>query len=273
MCVERAVERTGYADFWELRRLNVIPKETTNYVPIVQALAIISLNPAAYGIELPEMDPPLRFDTHTLDAKTNLNLVADLLGITKAEVRELNPAVKGDLAPQGYPLRVPKQTVPALLAGLNQVPAEKRIAWRAHRVSDGDTLPAIAKQFKVTPAKIAEANALTDGASAEANALSGAMRTGDLLLIPATYTAPVVKRAARKSTRKAATRKRTTTQKATPAKKTAAAKKSASAKKPVSASKKPSNGKVQTTARKSGKAATPPRAANAGKAKVGTSRG
>ena len=25
-CVQRAVERTGYADFWELRRLNALPK-------------------------------------------------------------------------------------------------------------------------------------------------------------------------------------------------------------------------------------------------------
>lgn len=273
MCVERAVERTGYADFWELRRLNVIPKETTNYVPIVQALAIISLNPAVYGIELPEMDPPLRFDTHTLDAKTNLNLVADLLGITKAELRELNPAVKGDLAPEGYPLRVPKQAVPALLAGLEQVPAEKRVSWRAHRVSEGETLPGIAKQFKVTPAKIAEANALDAGASEEPKDLAGAMQTGDLLLIPATYTAPVAKQATGKRSGKSVTRKRSTTRKATPRKKTAATRKSASSAKSALSTRRASAGKVQTTAKKSAKPAAPPRAANAGKTKVGASRG
>src|SRR2546422_1801408 len=33
--VEKAVERTGYADFWELRRRAVLPAETTNYVPII----------------------------------------------------------------------------------------------------------------------------------------------------------------------------------------------------------------------------------------------
>ena len=28
--VQRAVEHTGYADFWELYKLNALPKETRN---------------------------------------------------------------------------------------------------------------------------------------------------------------------------------------------------------------------------------------------------
>lgn len=260
MCVERAVERTGYADFWELRRLSAIPKETTNYVPIVQALAIISMNPPAYGIELPEMDPPLHFDTHTLEAKTNLNLVADLLGITKAEIRELNPAVKGDLAPEGYALRVPKQTVPTLLAGLSQVPPAQRVAWRAHRVSEGETLPAIARQYKVTPDRIAAANALSDSATEESSQPSGSMQAGDLLLIPATYSVPAAKKPAAKSTKRAPVRKRAT------GKKPAARKPTASRRAPSATS------SPRASARKS--VATPqPRAASVGNTKTKSSRG
>ncbi|MCU0228101.1 MAG: transglycosylase SLT domain-containing protein, partial [Bryobacterales bacterium] len=179
-CVARAVERTGFADFWELRRRNAIPKETTSYVPIVQALAIISLNPAAYGIELPEPDAPLDVDSHVLEEKTHLNLVADILGITKAELRELNPAVNGDLAPAGYTLRVPKQTVPVLVSGLQPIPAANRVAWRAHRVAEGDTLPAIASQYKTSVAAISKANEIA----------TEAFQAGDLLLIPAAYQAP-----------------------------------------------------------------------------------
>jgi membrane-bound lytic murein transglycosylase D len=187
-CVSRAVERTGYADFWELRRRNAIPRETTNYVPIVQALAIISQNPAAYGIELPEPDPPLDFDSYQLDATTNLHLAADLLGISKAELRELNPAVKGDIAPAGYTLRVPKNTVPTLVSGLSQIPESNRIAWRAHRVSDGDTLQAIASQYRTTAAAIVRANEVNESS----------VQAGDVLLIPAAYTPPAQNKAVQK---------------------------------------------------------------------------
>ena len=178
-CVGRAVERTGYADFWELRKRSAIPRETTNYVPIVQALAIIALNPGAYGIELPEPDPPLEFDSHVLEATTHLNLVADILGLTKAELRDLNPAVTGDQVPAGYPLRIPKQAAPVLLSGLSQIPETKRVVWRAHRVSDGDTLRAIAAQYRTSAAAITKANEVADDS----------MQAGDLLLIPATYAA------------------------------------------------------------------------------------
>ncbi|MCS7316434.1 MAG: transglycosylase SLT domain-containing protein, partial [Bryobacterales bacterium] len=34
VAVQRAVERTGYADFWELHKRNVLPRETSHYVPI-----------------------------------------------------------------------------------------------------------------------------------------------------------------------------------------------------------------------------------------------
>lgn len=201
-CVGRAVERTGYADYWELRKRGAVPRETTNYVPIVQALAIISLNPKAYGIELPEADPAMEFDSHVLDAKTNMNLMADLLGITQTELRELNPAVRDGVAPAGYTLRVPKEAVPTLLSGLSQIPVPNRTGWRAHRVNDGDTIQAIATQYKTTPAAITKANEVSDSS----------VHAGDLLLIPATYTPPAPARrpAARKpaaSSKKPAARK------------------------------------------------------------------
>ena len=50
-CVEKAVQRTGYADFWELRARNAIPKETTNYVPIIVAMTIMHKNAKDYDLE------------------------------------------------------------------------------------------------------------------------------------------------------------------------------------------------------------------------------
>src|SRR5437773_3560984 len=59
MNVAHAVERTGYADFWELYRRNQLPKETRNYVPIILAVTIMAKNPAAYGLTDIEPEPPL----------------------------------------------------------------------------------------------------------------------------------------------------------------------------------------------------------------------
>src|SRR5580700_2613434 len=47
--VQAAVRKTGYADFWELYRRNVLPKETRNYVPIILAMTIVSKNLSQYG--------------------------------------------------------------------------------------------------------------------------------------------------------------------------------------------------------------------------------
>ena len=61
--VEKAVERTGYADFWELRGRGVMPAETTNYVPIILAMTIMEKNAAEYGIDGITPEPPLEYDT------------------------------------------------------------------------------------------------------------------------------------------------------------------------------------------------------------------
>ena len=49
--VQHAVERTGYADFWELYRRGVLPQETQNYVPIIIAETIMAKNPEQYGLQ------------------------------------------------------------------------------------------------------------------------------------------------------------------------------------------------------------------------------
>jgi len=47
----KGIERTGYADFWELYKRNVLPRETKNYVPIIVALTLIAKDAAHYGIQ------------------------------------------------------------------------------------------------------------------------------------------------------------------------------------------------------------------------------
>jgi membrane-bound lytic murein transglycosylase D len=173
--VERAVERTGYADFWHLRSLGVLPAETTNYVPIILAMTIMEKNAAEYGLESVQFDPPLQYDTIQTTAPTSMTLVADIIDSPQAELVALNPAVLKATAPANYPLHVPKGTGNQLMATLETIPAEHRDSWRMHRVAPGETLAAIGKRYGTSPSAITAANKL---ASAEAT-------EGDRLLIPA----------------------------------------------------------------------------------------
>ncbi len=61
--VQAAVRRTGYADFWELYRRNVLPKETRNYVPIILAVTIVTKNLSQYGFDDVSMDEPVAYDS------------------------------------------------------------------------------------------------------------------------------------------------------------------------------------------------------------------
>jgi membrane-bound lytic murein transglycosylase D len=171
-CVERAVQRTGYADFWEIRRRNAIPKETSNYVPIIVAMTLMHKNAKAYGIDDVAYDPPLQYDTVEVAAPTHLALVADAADRSVSEIRELNPSLLANVAPEGYPLHVPLGTGTTVLATLDTIPANRRASWRIHRVAEGDTIETIARRYRMATSAIEAANSSTEA------------EIGDVLVIP-----------------------------------------------------------------------------------------
>jgi membrane-bound lytic murein transglycosylase D len=173
--VEKAVERTGYADFWELRSRGVLPAETTNYVPIILAMTIMEKNAAEYGIEGFQLDPSLEYDTVETPGLTSLTLVADILDIPVTELAEINPASLRGMVPEAYPLHVPKGTADPLVAAFQRIPANHLDAWRMHRVSAGETLAVIGKRYNVQASNIVAVNHLDADQPQE----------GDRLLIPA----------------------------------------------------------------------------------------
>lgn len=177
VAVARAVERTGYADFWELRNRHVLPLQTTNYVPIILAMTIMTKNAAEYGIEGVVPEQPLEYDTIEVTSPTNLALVSDLTDAPVQELLDLNPALLKGVAPADYPLHVPKGTGSTLMASLQMIPAERRASWRMHTVARGETLASIGKRYGMSARSIADANRLTSGSPA----------TGERLLIPVAY--------------------------------------------------------------------------------------
>jgi membrane-bound lytic murein transglycosylase D len=157
-CIDKAIQRTGYADFWTLRRMNVLPKETANYVPAILAMTIMGKNAKDYGLDDVDLDQPLEYDTIELESPTHLALVADALDRPLAELREINPSLMRSVAPAGAVLHVPKGTLAQLEAAFQAVPANRRDAWRLHRLQADDTFAALGKRYNTTAALVGTAN-------------------------------------------------------------------------------------------------------------------
>ncbi len=174
--VDRAVERTGYADYWELLKRHALPRETANYVPIIVAMTIMAKNPQDYGLEHIDVDQPVDYDSIQLSAATSLDLLADATQQPVSVVRDLNPSLLRSVVPAGFQVHIPKGTEKSAQAALNTVPAENRKAWRIHHVEAGDTLEAIAKSFHMSTGRIVAVNRTAQSIEA-----------GDVLLIPAVY--------------------------------------------------------------------------------------
>jgi membrane-bound lytic murein transglycosylase D len=175
--VQHAIERTGYADFWELYRRNVLPKETKNYVPIILALTLISKDPARYGIEF-EPEPPLKSDTVKPGQPIDLRLVAETIDTDLETLRSLNPQLLRLVTPADpeFVLQLPEGTAERFFAEIAAIPPEKWVSWRRHKVEQGETLSAVARRYHVLPSEIAQANNLPAG---------GALEEGQKLIIPA----------------------------------------------------------------------------------------
>lgn len=172
LTVARAVERTGYADYWQLQKMRALPVETQNYVPIIIALALVCKDPALYGVQV-DPDKPLPAEPVELDHQISLNLVADASGADVDELRLLNPELLRGLTPNepNFVLNLPAGTKKAFEENIEQVPEDKWTSWRLHPAADGESLPEIARHYRVTVAALELANHLEPHATVPAGFL------------------------------------------------------------------------------------------------------
>ena len=184
--VQKGIERTGYADFWELYKRNVLPRETKNYVPIIIALTLIAKDAAHYSIQA-DPEAPVSTDIVKPGRPIDLRLVAETIDVNLETLRLLNPSLLRMATPDdpSFELRLPKGAGERFTAEMAAIPPDKWVSWRRHRVEPGETLTSIAKKYRVTPVAIAEANNLERSAALEA---------GVKLTIPAAQPASETKR-------------------------------------------------------------------------------
>jgi membrane-bound lytic murein transglycosylase D len=182
--VQRAVMKTGYADFWELYRRGVLPGETKNYVPGIIAAIIMAKNPAQYGLDKLVPDTAVLSDTVAIDYAIDLHLVADVTNASLPEIVALNPSLLRMSTPNdvSFDLHLPPGTRDAYLARIKEIPEEKRSSWRFHVVRAGESLEAIASMLHSRASEIAETNSIAPGESLD---------DGDELVVPVATAASV----------------------------------------------------------------------------------
>ena len=160
--VQAAVRRTGYADFWQLYKRDVLPRETKNYVPIIVAMTIMAKNAKQYGLDSIFPEQPAEVDTVSIDYPVDLRLVSEIIDVPATTLQELNPSLLRMTTPKDgtFDLVLPAGNKDKYLATIAAIPADKRVLWRYHKVESGETLATIAKKYHTTAAQISNVNGL-----------------------------------------------------------------------------------------------------------------
>lgn len=163
LTVERAIQRNQRlgkpTDFWHLK----LPTETRGYVPELLAMKRLVANPARYGLEFSHIPNEPYFVTVQTGGQVDLQVVADIAGISTSDLYELNPAFHRFATDPTGPFRllVPADAAEGLQDALNQLTPEQRMRVDHYTVHHGDTVASIAKHFATTPEVVRELNGLS----------------------------------------------------------------------------------------------------------------
>ncbi len=161
-------------DFWHLR----LPRETEAYVPKLLAMKRLVEDPARYGLVFTAIPNQPYFERVLTPGQINLQVAAQIAGITPDEVYELNPAFhRWATDPTGpFYLLMPVDAAPVFEQNVADLTTDERMGIELYAVRRHDTVFSIARQFKTTPEILRKLNTLP----------SGRLTVGTELEVPAT---------------------------------------------------------------------------------------
>lgn len=162
MTVTRAIQRNQRlgkpTDFWHLK----LPTETRGYVPELLAMRRLVANPERYGLEFSRIANEPYFVAIATGGQIDLTVVADIAGVSVADLYELNPAFhRWATDPTGpYRLLVPVDAAEGLQDTILHLTPEQRMRVDHYTVRRGDTIATIAFRYATKPDVIRELNDL-----------------------------------------------------------------------------------------------------------------
>ncbi len=189
-CLRRIDDPFEKRTFWEIR--GCLVTETREYVPRVLAAAVLSSDPARFGLAVPnEQEIDERYEIVDVPTVMPLSRLAELSGTTVEQLRQANTEISSsaDATPgRNFPLYVPiaandtlssngapglsgASGAEALAAALAALPPDPEVAaprddetpstrTTRYRVRRGDTLGKIASRHKVSLETLARNNRL-----------------------------------------------------------------------------------------------------------------
>lgn len=189
--VSKAIRRSGgQQNYWNIRRN--LPKETQGYVPAFLATMYIFEYHKEHGI-VPQRANVKHFETDTVMVKQQLSFrqISDLLDISVAELRLLNPSFKLDIVPayhdQKHFLRLPLDKMAVFTSNENKVYAyaayqdaqrekpfnssstaiasgnggyQNKQSTKYHKIRSGESLGVIANRYNVSVSNLKKWNGL-----------------------------------------------------------------------------------------------------------------
>jgi len=190
MKVLQAIRSMGSSDFWTLTGGRVLPDETKNFIPAIQAATLIAREPERYGFVFTPAEP-LEYEIVTVPRATSLKLLSLYSGIPQEALERLNLELKlKQTPPDGpYTLKVPvggSRLVQRTLeqqVSLREAPPARPSDHRRGKLSPGfhvvkprETIRTIAKRYGISVANLVRWNDLQETAQ---------VRPGDRLRVAA----------------------------------------------------------------------------------------
>lgn len=174
--VQRAVKanrRQGKpTDYWSLS----LPKETQNYIPKLLALAAILKHDTHYGMDIPALPNRPQLAVIEVTGQVDLNMAADLAGMNRSKLKELNPAFKkASTSPaRNAEILVPVAHAQGFEIAMADLPEQEHKSYQRYQVRSGDSLGVIAQRNGTSVEALRQAN----------NMNGNNIRIGQSLMLP-----------------------------------------------------------------------------------------
>jgi membrane-bound lytic murein transglycosylase D len=178
--VQKAIKRNQAlgkpTDFESLSEL--MPAETRNYVPKLQAVKNIIANPGQYGISLPLIDNQPYFTQVDKTSDIDVTIAAQLAEMSVEEFKALNPQFKKPvITGEETKILLPKENAEKFHINLAQW-GHALSTWTTHKITGAkESIATLASKFHTTPEVIRQANNIP---------AQTRLRAGSTILVPKT---------------------------------------------------------------------------------------